>query len=312
LNVGNSNLENPSTLIVVCGPTAVGKTAVGIALAQHWQTEIISTDSRQFYREMNAATGKPSPMERAQATHHFIDNLSIQDSYSAGQFEIEATKLLGELFQRHSVVLAVGGSGLYFKAITEGLDEFPSVDPKIKSDLTHIWETEGLGPLLSELRQQDPNYFAIVDHQNPRRILRALEVIRSSGKPFSAFQGENKMPKPYRVIYLRLGMDRQELYARINSRVENFVNLGLFSEAEELHPHKHLTALQTPGYKEAFDFLEGKLTRQETIDKIKQHNRNYAKRQETWLNQQVGIQAYHPEDLNGIIAGLKHLLHPEQ
>jgi tRNA dimethylallyltransferase len=312
LNVGTSNLENPSTLIVVCGPTAVGKTAVGIALAQYWQTEIISTDSRQFYREMNAATGKPTLAERAQSKHHFIDNLSIHDPYSAGQFETEATKLLESLFQQHSIVLAVGGSGLYFKAITEGLDEFPSVDPKIKSNLLHIWETVGLEPLLSELRQHDPNYYAIVDHQNPRRILRALEVIRSSGKPFSSFQGKNKTPKPYRVIYLRLGMDRQELYARINSRVENFVELGLFSEAEELYPHRQLAALQTPGYQEAFDFLEGKLSRLESIEKIKQHNRNYAKRQETWLNQQVGNQVFHPKDMNSIFAGLKTLMHPEQ
>jgi len=311
LHLVTSIPESTPTLLVVCGPTAVGKTAVGVSLAQQWQTEIISTDSRQFYREMNAATGKPSEHERAQAVHHFIDNLSIHDPYSAGQYEIEVTHLLQSLFKQYPIVLAVGGSGLYFKAITQGLDSFPPVDPEVKSELLHEWKTGGLEPLLIELKNQDPLYYEKVDRQNSRRVLRALEVIRSSGQPFSAFQGLGATTKPYRIVYLRLGMERQELYARINHRVDEFIALGLFEEAEKLYPFRQLPALQTPGYKEAFDFLEGKLSRVETIDKIKQHNRNYAKRQETWLRQQVGGTVYHPGDLEGIIKSLQALMQVE-
>ena len=292
------------TLIVVCGPTAVGKTAVGIWLAERLGTEILSTDSRQFYREMRAATGKPSPEELARVPHHFIDNLSIFDPYSAGRYEAEAGVLLEELFQRTPVALAVGGSGLYFQALTQGLDAYPEVLPGIREQLNAELESQGLAALLEELRTGDPAYYEAVDRNNPRRVLRALEVMRSSGQPFSAWQGQPRAPKPYRVVYLRLGMDRQALYERIDRRVEGFVAMDLFGEAERLYPYRALPALQTPGYREAFDHLEGRLNREEAIDKIRQHNRNYAKRQETWLRQQVGGPVFHPADEAGIWAYL--------
>jgi tRNA dimethylallyltransferase len=280
----------------------VGKTAVGIQLAERLGTEILSTDSRQFYREMQAATGKPTVEELARVPHHFIDNLSIFDAYSAGRYEAEAMALLETLFGRVPVVLAVGGSGLYFQALTTGLDAYPEVLPGMREQLMAELEIRGLPALLAELEAGDPQYYATVDRSNARRIVRALEVMRSSGQPFSGFQGQSRTPRPYRVVYLRLGMDRQTLYERIDRRVEGFVAMDLFGEAERLYPHRALPALQTPGYREAFDYLDGRMSREQAIEKILQHNRNYAKRQETWLRQQVGGQVFHPEDEGGILS----------
>jgi tRNA dimethylallyltransferase len=301
MNNSTPSSQNP-ILVIVCGPTGVGKTAVSLQLASRWNTEIVSTDSRQFYREMNAATGKPTVEELDSIKHHFINNLSIHDHYSAGQYELEASKLLESLFTIYPIVFAVGGSGLYFKALAEGLDHCPYIPSSLKSKLEQELIVNGLNTLLEELQNADPVYYEKVDKNNSRRIIRALSVIRISGKPFSSFLTNQVKQKSYRTIYLRLGLERPILYERINKRVESFLNNGLFKEAKQLYSYRHLTALQTPGYKEVFDFMDDKISKQEAIDKIKQHNRNYAKRQETWLNQYVGDTTFHPDDMEGIVA----------
>lgn len=289
-------------LIVVCGPTAVGKTAVAVQLAQHYKTEIISSDSRQFYIETNAATAKPEPEELAAVRHHFINSLSIHKDYDVGKFEQESIERLGVLFQTHSVVIVSGGSGLYIKALTEGLDKFPEIPVELVESLNQELLENGMEILLRELEEKDPQYFKEVDQNNPQRIIRALSVIRHTDKPFSSFRSRNALQRPFKTIYIKLEMDRAMLYSRINQRVEHFLKKGLLSEAEELYKFRHLNALKTVGYTEMFDHYDGKYTLQEAIEKIKQHSRNYAKRQETWIRKYIPGPGFSPEDLLGIVA----------
>jgi len=288
-------------LIIICGPTAVGKTALSIQLAQHFGTSIISADSRQFYREMNAATAKPTSEELSAAKHHFIDSLSIHDEYSAGHFERDVLNLLDQLFETRDDVILVGGSGLYIKAITDGLDAFPDVEPHHLDDLNALLERHGIQALQQELQLKDSVYYDQVDTQNAHRLIRALSVIRQSGRPFSSFRSEGSAERPFQITFVRLGMDRTALYDRINARVDSFLDMGLLAEAELLYPHRHLTALQTVGYTEMFDHMEGKYTLPEALDKIRQHTRNYAKRQETWLRKQIGEPIWHPADVHAIL-----------
>lgn len=288
-------------LIIICGPTAVGKTDLAIKVARHFNTSIISADSRQFYKEMNAATAKPTPLELAAAKHYFIDSLSIHDEYSAGHFERDAIDLLDQLFVSKDEVVVVGGSGLYIKAITDGLDEFPDVEMRHLAELNAIFKKQGIGALQQELKQKDELYYQQVDLQNAQRLIRALSVIRQSGSAFSSFRSESSVKRPFQPVFVRLSMDRQQLYDRINSRVDSFIDLGLLAESKELYPFKDLKPLKTVGYAEMFDFLDGKYTLTEALDKIRQHTRNYAKRQETWLRKQIGDPVWHPQDTNLIL-----------
>jgi tRNA dimethylallyltransferase len=297
--------NNSNILIVICGPTAVGKTAVSVDLAETFRSEIISTDSRQFYREMNAATAKPALHELHRIKHHFINSRSIHEEYSAGMFEQDASKLLETLFSSLKLVFAVGGSGLYVKALTEGLDDFPDVDSAITDSLSLHFQQHGIGELQKELQEKDPEYYNQTDVHNPRRVLRALGVIRQTGLPFSSFHGNEKQKKSFNIVYLRLGLPREELYQRINLRVNSFLELGLIEEAISLFPFRHLKALQTVGYSEMFDHIEGKYSLDEALDKIRQHSRNYAKRQETWLKKYVGGPVFRPDDAKGIQEYLK-------
>ncbi len=277
-------------LIVVGGPTASGKTGLGIRLAQHFNTEILSADSRQFYREMNIGTAKPTQEELAQATHHFIDNLSVHDTYSVGDYEREALDLLEKLYQKHDVVIMVGGSGFFIRAVCEGLDEFPEVPMHIREELNQLFENEGITPLQYELKELDPAYYSQVDTQNPKRLLRALEVCRATGQPFSHFHNKEKSPRPFVPVYIGLDWEREALYERINKRVDMMIEAGLEQEARELHPLRHLTSLQTVGYQEWFDFFDGKIDREEAIRLIKRNSRRYAKRQMTWFRKVEGMQ----------------------
>ncbi len=288
-------------LIVVCGPTAVGKTAVSIQLAQHFQTEILSSDSRQFYIETNAATAKPEPDELASVPHHFINSLSIHQEYDVGKFENDALELLDNLYQKHDVVIVSGGSGLYIKALTEGLDKFPEIPVKIVESLNLELQENGLESLAKQLKEMDPQYFNEVDQQNPQRIIRALSVIRHTGKTFSSFRSGEAVRRLFRTIYIKLEMERAKLYERIDRRVDIFLEKGLISEAKELYAFRQLNALKTVGYTELFEHFDGKYTLQEAIEKIKQHSRNYAKRQETWLRKYIPGQGFKPEELEGII-----------
>ena len=271
-------------LIVIGGATATGKTALAIRLAQRLDTEILSADSRQFYREMSIGTAKPSPMELAESPHHFIDFLSVADDYSVGDFERDALRQLEKIYAKKEVAILVGGSGLYLRAVCEGLDKFPDISSETKIAIESGEKNAGITWLQRELAERDPIQFAKIDQQNPARLRRALEVCFETGQPYSSFlkQGE-KTPRPFRPVYILLDMPRSELYARIDARVEGMIKADLESEVRELLPYRHRPPLKTVGYEEFFNFFDGKTDRETAIEKIKQHSRNYAKRQVTWF-----------------------------
>jgi tRNA dimethylallyltransferase len=282
-------LNNHKQLIVVGGPTASGKTALSIALANHYQTEIVSFDARQFYAEMNIGTAKPSEQELQQALHHFIGHKSIKESYTAGDFEKEADQLTASLFSKHNILIAVGGSGLYLDAWLNGLNTFPEVDIEVRYMLNRLYETEGIQVLQKLLKEKDAAYYRIVDKQNHRRLIRALEVCLSANKPYSSFLDKPEKIHAFAITYIGIDIPRNELYERINRRVEDMLHNGLEEEARSLYPHRHYKALHTIGYSELFDWFEKKIKRDEAIALIKQHTRNYAKRQMTWFRRYEGM-----------------------
>jgi tRNA dimethylallyltransferase len=279
-------MNKKGLLIVIMGPTASGKTSLSVALAKKYNAEIISADARQFYREINIGTAKPSSEELSEVPHHFINSCSIHDSYSVGQYRDEVISFLDSYFQQHPVSILCGGSGLYIQAVLEGQDEFPAVDPTIREMLKQNYSESGIQYLQDYLKIVDPAYYQRVDIQNPHRLIRALEVCISSQKPYSSFLGQNKEDFPYQVVKIALDWPRDLLYDRINQRVDDMVNQGLLNEAKSLFEHRNLNALQTVGYVELFQFLEGNLSWEQAIEKIKQHSRNYAKRQMTWLRKE--------------------------
>ena len=276
-------------LLAVVGPTGIGKTALGIQLAKHFNTEIVSADSRQFFKEMEIGTAVPSKEELEQASHHFIQHKSIFEPYSVGDFEKEALSLLEDLFQKKDVVVMVGGSGLYVDAVISGLDEFPEVDPEIRSKLNRRLEDEGLESLQKELEQKDPEYYKSVDLENPHRLIRALEVCVASGKPFSSFLDKPRAARPFKSFYIGIDAPRETIYERINTRVDLMMEAGLLKEAENLYTNKDLNALQTVGYKELFEYIEGNCSLEFAISEIKKNTRRFAKRQLTWLRKNDAI-----------------------
>ena len=278
-----------ATLICVVGPTAIGKTKLAIELAQAFNTQIISADSRQFFKEMSIGTAVPSAKELAAAPHHFIQNKTIFEPYSVGDFETEAIQLLDKLFTENDVVIMVGGSGLYVDAVTKGLNDFPKISKQTREELNSELDEKGLESLQKELKDKDPLYFSKVDIQNPHRIIRALEVIRTSGKPYSSFLNQKKKERTFKTIYVGLTAERQIIYDRINKRVDIMMEAGLFKEVAELVPHKNLNALQTVGYRELFDHLDGNSTLEEAVSEIKKNTRRFAKRQNTWFKKNESI-----------------------
>ena len=292
-------------LIVIGGPTASGKTAVSIKLAKFFKAEIVSADSRQFYQEMQIGTAKPTEEELAEVPHHFVGHLSIEDEYSVGDYERTAIRQLDRLFFRHNIVVLTGGSGLFIKAVCEGLDDFPEVPDKIKEDLEADYKMFGIGFLQNELQEVDPDYYEEVDLNNPRRLLRALSVCRASGSPFSRFRTRNKARRDFTPIYVMLKWDKEELYERINERVDKMMEAGLLEEAKSLHPNKDLNALQAVGYQELFDHLEGNSTLEEAVELIKQNTRRYAKRQFTWFRRDGHWSFFHPNEIREIAEFIK-------
>lgn len=286
-------------LLVIAGPTAVGKTALCVELAKQLKTEIISADSRQFYRELSIGTAKPSLEEQGGIKHHFIDSHSIQEYFSPGDFEREALILLEELFQQHEVVILTGGSGLYIKALLEGLDEMPEVDLALREQLNQQLLTEGIAPLRKQLQDLDPEYAAQVDAQNPQRIVRALEVCLSTGKPYSDFRKKQSIERPFQAIKICLDRPREELYARIDQRMDMMLAQGLVEEAKQYQDYQHLYALKTLGYKEVYAHLRGEYDEQEMIRLLKRNSRHYAKKQLTWFRHQGEFQFLHPDDVKG-------------
>ncbi len=271
------------TLISIIGPTAIGKTKLAIALAQHFNTDIISADSRQFFKEMRIGTAVPNNEELEAAPHHFIQHRSIQEPYTVGDFEREALEKLNQLFVKNDIVIMVGGSGLYVDAVTDGLNIFPRIDPSVRENLNRDLTQKGLRYLQAKLKELDPDYYKKVDIQNPQRVIRALEVSVGSGKPYSSFLNKPKNKRPFKVLTIGLKAEREIIYSRINQRVDQMVNEGLLDEVKELIPFKELNALQTVGYKELFNYYDGEWTLDFAISEIKKNTRRFAKRQLTWF-----------------------------
>ncbi len=291
---------NPETktLFVITGPTAVGKTAVAIALAKKLKTEIISADSRQFYREMSIGTAKPTPEELAQAKHHFVDSHSIKDSFSVGDFEVQGLALLDEIFKKHDTAILVGGSGLYIKAICEGFDKLPSASPEVRERLNLEFKNDGIIPLQEKLKAVDPVYYSQVDLNNPQRLIRALEVFESTGIPFSSYRKSTINARPFRCVKIGLDLPREILYQRINQRVDDMVKQGLVEEVRSVLPYRHLNALNTVGYSELFDYFDGKISLENAIELIKQNTRRFAKRQLTWFRKDKDLNWYAPGEVD--------------
>lgn len=277
------------TLIVIAGPTASGKTAAAIQLANYYNTAIISADSRQFYREMSIGTAKPTDDELAAAQHFFINSLSITESFTAGDYETQALELLHKLFDEHDYVLLVGGSGLFIKAVCEGFDEFPDTEPGIREALNNEFDEHGIASLQEKLKLADPIYYNQVDINNPQRLIRALEVFESTGKPYSSFRKSGAAKRPFRVVKLGLTLSREKLYRQINNRVDEMIKTGLIEEVKSLLPYRHLNALNTVGYSEIFDYFDGKTDLDTAIELIKRDTRRFAKRQLTWFGRDQEI-----------------------
>ena len=283
-------------LITVVGATAIGKTALSIQLAQHFNTEIISCDSRQFYKEMSIGTAVPSSEELAAAKHHFIQNRSIFDNYSVGQFEKDALNKLDELFTKHQVVIMVGGSGLYANAVINGLDYFPEVPPEIRDDLNLQLQNEGIETLQKKLKELDINSYNSIEIDNPHRLIRALEICIGTGKTYSEFKNKPKAPRNFKTIKVGLTADREIMYQRINKRVDIMMQEGLLEEAKKLYSNKELNALQTVGYRELFEYFDGKYSLEFAIEEIKKNTRRFAKRQVTWNKKDTEINWFNFED----------------
>ncbi len=296
-------------LIVVAGPTASGKTSTAIQLAQYFDTEIISADSRQFYREMSIGTAKQRPEELSAAPHHFVNHLSIFDApYSVGDFEREAIQLLNHQFQTKDSMIVCGGSGLFIKAITDGLDDFPDVPEAIRTRLETQFQEQGIEFLQARLQAKDPAYFTKVDQLNPRRLIRALEVIETSGQTYSSFLGKKKASRNFKTIFVQLDWQREELYARINQRVDLMFEAGLLEEAKSLFQHRHINALNTVGYQELFDFFDGKTDLATAKSLIKRNSRRYAKRQLTWLRKVEDKIVFHPSKIQDILLKIDSII----
>ncbi|MBE7630263.1 tRNA (adenosine(37)-N6)-dimethylallyltransferase MiaA [Tenacibaculum piscium] len=295
-----------NTLITIVGATAIGKTALSIKLAQHFNCSIISCDSRQFFKEMSIGTAVPSSEELEAAPHHFIQNRSIFDNYSVGQFEKDALAKLDELFIENPVQIMVGGSGLYIDAVLKGLDYFPEVDARIREKLTQELEESGIEKLQEQLKELDIETYNSITIDNPHRVMRALEVCIGSGKTYSSFKNKPKAPRNFEVIKIGLTADRQIMYDRINKRVDIMLENGLLEEAKKMQPHKDLTALKTVGYRELFEYFEGNFTKEFAIEEIKKNTRRFAKRQGTWFRRDTEINWFDfQDDIQQIITSLE-------
>jgi tRNA dimethylallyltransferase len=300
--------KSANTLICVCGPTAVGKTAMAIAIAQHFHCEIISFDSRQFYRELSIGTAVPSADELAAAKHHFIHDRSINNSVNAGSFEKEALAKLEELFSQNPIVVAVGGTGLYLRALLEGMDDLPPIPGEIRQGILADYEREGLSFLQDEVARLDPVYWQKVDQKNPQRLIRALELLRHSGKAMDTLQKAEKKHRPFKAIKIGLNIERPDLYERINKRVDLMFDAGLIEEVKNLQDYRQENALQTVGYNELFSHFDGDLSLEEAQNEIKKNSRRYAKRQLTWFRRGSEVTWFSPLQKEAIIEFLNSSL----
>ena len=294
------------TLIVVGGPTGSGKSALAVEIAKHFRAPIISTDSRQMYRGMAIGTAQPTAEELAAVKHYFIADREPEDDFNCGRYEVEALALLDKLFTENKYVVAVGGSGLYIQALCSGMDALPEADEELRSNLKERLESEGLEALFAELQGLDPAYAEIVDRCNPARVMRALEVCISTGRPYSEQRSGTTIERPFNIIKIATDMPRDILYDRINRRVDMMVEEGLIAEAKAMYPKRHLNALQTVGYREVFDYFNGKCSLEEAVELVKRNSRRYAKRQMTWFRRDSEFRWFAPTALSEIIAYIEN------
>ncbi|MGL4411148.1 MAG: tRNA (adenosine(37)-N6)-dimethylallyltransferase MiaA [Bacteroidales bacterium] len=293
------------TLIVLLGPTGVGKTELSLSIAELFGADIISSDSRQLYADIPIGTAAATPQERSRVKHHFVGTLALSDYYSAAQFELDALGKLDELFAKNSVVVMTGGSMMYIDALCNGIDDLPTVDDQLRASLVDKFNSVGLDGICAELKLLDPVYYDQVDLKNHKRVLHALEICYMTGRPYSELRTNIKKVRPFRIIKIGLNRDRQELYDRINRRVDLMVEQGLLDEARRVEPFKHFNSLNTVGYKELFAYFDGDFTLEFALDKIRQNSRIYAKKQLTWFKRDKEIRWFHPDDKDEVISYLK-------
>jgi len=290
-----------NTLIVVLGPTGVGKTSVSVEIANRFNTGIVSADSRQFYREMKIGTAVPADIHLERIKHHFIRFLSVRDYYSASLFERDVLKLLPSIFRKNNIAIMTGGSGMYIDAVCDGIDDIPDIDPGIREKYNNKFKNEGLISLRTSLKILDPKYYGRVDLRNHKRIIRALEICETTGRPYSEFLTKRKAERDFAILKIGLKRERNVLYDMINSRVNEMIDQGLEDEARQLYHLKDLNALNSVGFREFFDFFEGKITREKAVELIKRNSRRYAKRQMTWWSRDPDIQWFDPDNLEEIV-----------
>lgn len=301
-------MTHPKALVMIYGPTAIGKTPLSIELAKVFHSEILSADSRQFYKEMGIGTAKPSAGEMETIPHHFVGHLSVKDSYNVSTFEHDSLEILKKLHRKHPVHVMVGGSGLYLKAVAEGIDELPDPAPALRKKLQDIFILKGVEPLKKRLKELDPAYYNQVDQNNPKRLMRAIEVCETSGKKYSELRKAKPKSRPFSTIKIGLEMPREELFERIHQRTGQMIEDGLVEEVKSLKPYRSYNALNTVGYKEIFRYLDKEISLEQAITDIKTNTRRYAKRQMTWFKKDDGIKWFHPKDRDIIIDYIKSIL----
>ena len=294
------------TLIVLLGPTGVGKTELSLQLAEFLGSPIISADSRQLYKDLAIGTAAPTPEEQVRIKHYFVGTLQLTDYYSASQFEEDAIALLVDLFQTHETILMNGGSMMYIDAVCNGIDDIPTIDETLRADLRALYSKEGIEPVRQQLKILDPVFYKQVDLQNHKRVIHALEICLMAGKPYSSLRTDKPKPRPFRILKIGLQRAREELYERINHRVDRMMELGLLEEARSVYHLRHLNSLNTVGYKELFNYFSGEWTLDFAIEKIKQNTRIYSRKQMTWFKRDKEIRWFHPEQLEEIKERIKN------
>ena len=295
-------MSSDKTLIVITGPTAVGKTALCLDIAQHFGIPIINADSRQIYKELKIGTASPTNEQLSKVKHYFVGSLSLNDYYSASLFEQQTLEILEREFSTSNYALMAGGSMMYIDAVCNGIDDIPTVDDNTREALKARLSSEGLEPLVQELKELDPEYYEIVDKQNPRRVVHGLEICLMTGKTYTSFRKREKKQRPFRIVKIGLNREREELYNRINQRVDQMMAEGLLEEAKSLYPMRQMNALNTVGYKEMFAYLDGTWTLEEAVERIKGNTRRYARKQLTWYKKDEQIKWFHPDDKEKIIS----------
>ena len=295
-------MSSAKTLIVITGPTAVGKTALCLDIAQHFGIPIINADSRQIYKELKIGTASPTSEQLQLVPHYFVGSLSLTDYYSASLFEQQVLEILSRQFRSHGFALMAGGSMMYIDAVCDGIDDIPTVDDQTRETLKQRLKEEGLEALVEQLKELDPEYYAIVDRQNPRRVVHGLEICLMTGRTYTSFRKREKKERPFRIVKIGLNRPREELYDRINQRVDQMMQQGLLEEAKALYPMRQMNALNTVGYKELFDYLDGRWPLEEAVERIKGNTRRYARKQLTWYKKDPQIRWFHPDEKEQIIS----------